>query len=147
VAADEHRRQEKLPPEESMRLLSSVALGRVVFTARALPAIRLVSHVVDGDQVVIRTGADAPVTAELISGRGTVVAYEADLIDPADHLGWSVTVIGEARQVADPRQAEAYRWALRSWEASGADQIITIQAGMVTGFRLVHDPALPAEAP
>jgi hypothetical protein len=32
-----------------MSLLASVPLGRIVFTARALPAIRPVSHLVDGD--------------------------------------------------------------------------------------------------
>jgi hypothetical protein len=34
-----------------MRLLETVSLGRVAFTARALPAIRPVSHLVDGDHV------------------------------------------------------------------------------------------------
>ena len=37
-----------------MRLLETVWLGRVVFTARTLPAIRPVSHLVDGDHIIIR---------------------------------------------------------------------------------------------
>ena len=46
-----------------MRLLGSVSLGRVVFTARALPAIRPVTHLVDGDHVIIRTDRDAAITS------------------------------------------------------------------------------------
>jgi hypothetical protein len=70
-----------------MRLLGSVSLGRIVFTARALPAIRPVCHLVDGDHVIIRTDSSAAITSELRAEAGTVVAYEADAIDPAEHLG------------------------------------------------------------
>ena len=37
----------ELTANESMRLLASVAVGCVVFTDRALPAIRPVNHLVD----------------------------------------------------------------------------------------------------
>jgi hypothetical protein len=77
-----------------MRLLGSVPLGRVVFTARALPAVRPVSHLVDGDYIIIRTDRNAAITSELRAEAGTVVAYEADAIDMAGHLGWSVVVVG-----------------------------------------------------
>ena len=42
----------------AMRLLASVDYGRVVFTLAALPAIRVVNHLVDGDRIIIRTRAD-----------------------------------------------------------------------------------------
>jgi uncharacterized protein len=44
-----------LSPEECMALLASVPVGRVVFTHRALPAIRPVNNVVDRGSVIIRT--------------------------------------------------------------------------------------------
>jgi hypothetical protein len=91
---DEQRRLEELSPEESIRLLGSVSLGRIVFTARALPAIRPVNHLVDGDYIIIRTDGNSPIISELKSEPGSVVAYEADTIDPAEHLGWSVVVVG-----------------------------------------------------
>lgn len=133
---DERRRLEKLPPQESMRLLGSVSLGRIVFTARALPAVRLASHLVDRDHVIVRADADAPITSKLTSEAGTVVAYEADAVDPAEHLGWSVTVVGLAQQVTDPAAAAAFRRALSSGTDSGEDQVISIHASLVTGFRL-----------
>jgi len=127
-----------------MRLLGSVSLGRIVFTARALPAIRPVTHLVDGDYVIIRTDSGAAITSELRAEAGTVVAYEADVIDLAEHLGWSVIVVGVAHRVIDMDEAAFYRRALRPWVSGAKDQVIAIHADMVTGFRLVAD--LPAAA-
>jgi hypothetical protein len=122
-----------------MRLLAGVPIGRVVFTARALPAVRPVCHLVDGDYIIIRTDGNAAITSELRAEAGTVVAYEADAIDMAEHLGWSVVVVGVAHQVIDPDQADVYRQALRPWVSGAKDQVIAIHADMVTGYRLVPD--------
>src|SRR5690242_12797074 len=83
TVADELRRLEELSPQECMRLLRSIAVGRIVFTARALPAVRPVCHLVDGDDIVIRADDGAPIVSALKSASGSVVAYEADAIDPA----------------------------------------------------------------
>ena len=61
----EPRRLEELSPRESMRLLATVSLGRVAFTARALPAIRPVNHLIDGDYVIVRTDGQASITSAL----------------------------------------------------------------------------------
>ena len=137
----ELRRLEELDPRESMRLLGSVPLGRIVFTARALPAVRPVSHLVDDDHVIVRADSGVAITSALRAEPGTVVAYEADAIDPVDHLGWSVTVVGVAHQVTDPVAADAFRRALRHWADGANDQVISISPGTVTGFRLVDDSA------
>jgi hypothetical protein len=134
----------ELSPQESMDLLGSISLGRVVFTARALPAIRPVNHLVDGDYVIIRTDISAPITSELKAAAGTVVAYEADTIDQAEHLGWSVIVVGVAHRVIDPDEAAPYRLALRAWVTGTKDQVVAIHADMITGFRLA--PATTAAA-
>ena len=132
---DEQRKLESLSSLESMQLLASVSLGRVVFTARALPAIRPVNHLVDGDYIIIRTDSGTPITSEVRAG--TIVAYEADVIDPVEHIGWSVIVVGAAHRVTDPDEAASYRRALRPWVAGTKDQVIAIHADIVTGFRLV----------
>jgi len=138
----EARRLEKVSPRESMRLLGTVSLGRVAFTTRALPAIRPVNHLVDGDYIIIRTDAEAAITTSLRSESGSVVvAYQADMIDYAEHLGWSVTVVGLAQQVVDPDDAATYRRALRPWVEGEKDQVIAIHAELITGFRLVPDLA------
>jgi hypothetical protein len=133
--AGEPRRLEELGPRESMRLLGTVTLGRIAFTVRALPAVRPVRHIVDDGHVIVCADSGIAITsAERKSG--TVVAYQADAIDPAENVGWSVTVVGVAHQVADPAAADFFRSALKQWADDGSDQIISIRPGMVTGFRL-----------
>jgi hypothetical protein len=143
----EGRRLQTLSREESLRLLGGVALGRVVFTRHALPAIRPVNHLVEDDKIIIRTQPDSALGEAVGTDGGTVVAYEADMIDPADHLGWSVIVIGRATHITDKRLADHYREALRPWVSGTFDDIVVIKAEMVDGFRLVggavaqRDPA------
>lgn len=135
------RRLEALPRAESLRLLSTVSLGRLVFTHLALPAIRPVNHAVAGDQVIIRAYLGTAISSAVHDQAGTVVAYEADLIDPDTHLGWSVIIVGRATRLTDPAEAARYRELLRPWVVDGADDIIVIQADMVDGFRLVETAA------
>src|SRR6266568_1769967 len=93
---------EILDREDCLELLAAVPLGRVVFTDRALPAIQPVNFVLDGEDVIIGTAAGSKLAA---ATRGAVVAFEADDFDQAVHMGWSVTVLGHARQVDDPDEA------------------------------------------
>ena len=132
------RRLEALPRAESLRLLGTVSLGRLVFTHLALPAIRPVNHAVAGEQIVLRAYLGTAISTAVRDGFGTVVAYEADLIDPDTHLGWSVIVVGRATRLTDPAEAAEYRKLLQPWVVvDGADEVILIQADMVDGFRLV----------
>jgi hypothetical protein len=129
------RSKQTLSRDESLRLLGSVPIGRVVFTHLALPAIRAVGHLVDGDQVVIRADLGEAIAAVPGPEGGTVVAYEADMIDPDDHVGWSVVVVGRAWRL-DTSEDTGYRKALRPWVSGIPDDIIAIQADIVDGFRL-----------
>jgi hypothetical protein len=132
--SDQRRGPAELAPAECMSLLSAVPFGRIVFTARALPAVRLASHLVDGGRVIVRAGNDAAIISPGMAG--TVVAYQADAIDPARNLGWSVTVVGMAHPVTAPDTAAAFRQALSGLADGGDGQVITIDVGLVTGFRL-----------
>ncbi len=131
------RKLEALPRGESLRLLSTVSVGRLVFTHLAMPAIRPVNHMVDGDQVVIRAYVGSAIDTAVGNNAGMVVAYEADLIDPDTHLGWSVIIIGRACRLPDGAVADRYRQLLQPWIEGGSDDVIAIRADMVDGFRLV----------
>lgn len=131
------RQLEALPRKESLRLLASTSLGRVVFTHFALPAIRPVNHIVEGDKIIIRTHLGTAI-ASAVDGTGTVVAYEADVIGPDDHLGWSVVVVGRASRVTDPGEIARYTRVLRPWVSGDLDDVIVITADMVDGFRLTR---------
>jgi hypothetical protein len=115
-------------------------MGRVVFTHQALPAIRVVNHLLDDGHVIIRSHLGTALTVAAGFAAGVVVAYEADAIDPGDHLGWSVVVTGTARLVRDPGEAARYKQQLHPWVAGNMDQVIRISTEMITGFRLDGSP-------
>lgn len=113
---------------ECLRLMSTAAVGRIVFTEQALPAVAPVGFVVDGEDVVIPV---PPGSRLLAATRGAIVAFQADDLDAAGRSGWSVTVVGRARVVRDP--GESAREALRPW--TGAEFIL-VSCGRVTGQRV-----------
>ncbi|MFJ8816996.1 pyridoxamine 5'-phosphate oxidase family protein [Amycolatopsis thermoflava] len=118
---------------ESLNLLGSVGVGRVVFTHQALPTIRPVNHVLHDGCVIVRTHPGAA----LLSAIGTVVAYEADFIHEGDRIAWSVIAIGYARRVG----------AREPWLAGEWTEVIRIDPELVTGFALDGDDELPADLP
>ncbi len=140
---DEQRSLQQLSRTKSLELLGSIGMGRLVFTHRALPAIRPVNHLVEGESVIVRATSGAAITSA--AGRnGVVVAYEADAIDAETQLGWSVIVVGTARLLTDEDAAARYRGRLRPWISGAVDDVITISADIVTGFRMVADQPVGA---
>jgi nitroimidazol reductase NimA-like FMN-containing flavoprotein (pyridoxamine 5'-phosphate oxidase superfamily) len=123
----------ELTTGECWQLLASVSIGRVVFTHRAMPAIRPVNHLVEGRTIVIRMHLGAAIA----SRAGSVVCYEADQIDADRHTGWSVIVTGLARLVTDPGAITRYAAALEPWMAGEMNQVVAIEPRFVSGIRLV----------
>ncbi|MGZ5396079.1 MAG: pyridoxamine 5'-phosphate oxidase family protein [Mycobacterium sp.] len=127
---------QKLDEVEAMRLLASVAYGRVVFTLNALPAIRPVNHLVDDGTIIIRTRLTTAISAAVRSARELIVAYEADSLDNETRTGWSVVVTGRAHPVTDADQISRYEQLLRPW-VNRADNVLAIEPDIVTGFRIM----------
>lgn len=131
---------EVLPRSECLRLLRTAVVGRVALTASALPTVLPVSFVVDGDEIVFRTGRDAKLDA---ATRDAVVAFEVDEIDPTTHSGWSVVVTGVAREVTDPGLLSEERVrALPGWGSDGHGRVVALATDLVSGRRLA--PRVPA---
>ena len=132
------RRMEELTRPQCLELMGSVQVGRLAFVHNALPAIRPVNHLVDGDLIVIRATIGAAITREVSIGRhGMTVAYEADAIDTARQVGWSVIVVGPARLLTDQSAIDRYRARIEPWVQGPADEVISISADMVHGYRMV----------
>lgn len=132
------RQMEELSADEALHLLGTAELGRIVFTRHALPAVRPVNHVLDRGDIIVRVQDGSTLTALLAAehGAGVVVAYEADDIDPGEHLGWSVVATGYATAVTDPDEIERYVRLLEPWATGSASGAIRIRPDLVTGFRL-----------
>lgn len=137
------RHVRRLDRAEALRLLGTVSLGRIVFTHQALPAVRPVNHFLDGENVIVRLHDGATLTSIVAptDAAGVVVAYEADVIDPETHLGWSVVVTGYAHRVTDTQDLARYAGTLQPWMQHDAmNAALRIEPDLVTGSRLTVEP-------
>ena len=141
---DDRRLLRELPRDEALRLLAEARMGRVVFTQRALPAIRPVNHAVVDGHLIIRTNLGSAL-ASAVGGPGTVVAYEADAIDEDTRTGWSVVVTGMALLVREPAEKSRYEGLVEPWIDNSADCVLRMHPDIVNGYRLVPaDETMPA---
>ena len=131
------RELRELTRNESLNLLASVPVGRLVFTHHALPAIRPVNHLVDGQKIVIGLTAGSAL-ARAAAADGIVVAYEADSLDVIRHTGWSVVVVGIALLETAPGDLAAYRESVRPWLSGATADIVSITCEIVTGCLLTE---------
>jgi len=121
-----------LDREQSLALLATTDIGRIIFARSALPAVDLVTFVVDGSDVAIRTGGDARTIAVLANA---IIAFQTDDFDRTDRLGWSVTVTGLATLVTSPADIDRLSPMLRPWGSAGghSDRFLRIRADVVSG--------------
>jgi uncharacterized protein len=94
-----------LSTEECFRLLATTQLGRLALSHQALPTVLPVSSILDRRRIIIQA---TPGSALAAARRGSVVAFEADDIDPRTYLGWTVVVTGHLHEVTDPTALMMY---------------------------------------
>lgn len=124
-----------LERDECLRLLGTATLGRIGVTLGALPAVLPVNFVLDGDRILVRTGAGTKLDA---ATRGAVVAFEVDHIDPVSQGGWSVVVTGVATEVtADDDLRGIETLPLSRWAPCGGSHVVAISTELVAGRRIV----------
>jgi len=119
-----------------MRLMGTVPIGRIVYTRQALPAVEVVNFALFDGDIVIRTSAEGKLAA---ATRGAVVAFEADSVDLDRHVGWSVTVLGQARVVDGAQAGRLEQVALTPWAPGPHAHFICIAPTMVNGRWLGSD--------
>jgi nitroimidazol reductase NimA-like FMN-containing flavoprotein (pyridoxamine 5'-phosphate oxidase superfamily) len=130
---------EVLSREDCLDLLGTAILGRVAVTTQALPTIVPVNFRFDGTEILIRTGRGTKLDA---ATHNTVVAFEADEIEPARRAGWSVVVTGVAREVTDPEElADAQNLGLERWAPGPDHRLVAISTTVVSGRRILPKSA------
>jgi nitroimidazol reductase NimA-like FMN-containing flavoprotein (pyridoxamine 5'-phosphate oxidase superfamily) len=139
----DRQRLEVLGREQCMALLEIVLVGRLVFTEDAMPAVQPVNFRVHRGHIVIRVAGGAKLRAA--TGH-SVVAFEADELDPDLRSGWSVTVVGHAELIADVDELVTLSgtW-LQPWADGRRDHFVRILTERVTG-RWLHLPVVTAGA-
>jgi hypothetical protein len=95
-----------------------------------LPTIELVSYVVAGPDLILTIGAEQGVLRAMDA---RVIAFETDEIDPADHSGSSVHVVG----VASRYGPDAGCGSMTEWDGPGPDSSyrLRLPIGQVRGRR------------
>jgi len=127
---------EVLGRDDCLALLRTVPVGRIGLSMHALPVVLPVNFVVDDDhdRLVLRTAEGAKLRAALM---GAVVAFEADLINPMNHTGWSVLVRGSSSVLIDRDEIDAARrLPLRPWANEATDFWVTVSTDLVSGRRV-----------
>ncbi|TDV42540.1 pyridoxamine 5'-phosphate oxidase family protein [Actinophytocola oryzae] len=127
-------RLEVLDRAECLALLGTVRVGRLFFTEGALPAVQPVNFRLYQEQVVIRVAGGAKLGA---AAAHSVVAFEADDLDPDLRAGWNVTAVGRAERITavDDLVAVSGMW-LRPWVDGRRAHFVRIGLEKVTGRRL-----------
>jgi hypothetical protein len=125
--------------EECLQLLGGATIGRLAVTVDALPTVVPVTFRLVDRRLLVRTGPGPRVAAAY----DAVVAFEADDFDPADRTGWSVVVIGVAREVrsgvdadADAGGPTAAALDPDSWPSTPDGRLVTITTEVVSGHRV-----------
>ncbi len=132
----------ELTAAECLALLPTVPIGRLVHTARALPAVTPVTFVLGRDGIFLRTSAAG--TGLRAAQGGVVVAFEVDEFDRELRTGWSVVVLGHAREVHDPAVlAEVARLGLEPWAGGDREHVVHVSLEVVSGRRVGQLPPWP----
>ena len=123
---------QQLTRDECLLLMASVSMGRIIYTRQALPAVELVNFALDNGDIVIKTDGDGKLA---VATRRAVVAFEIDCLD-AQQAGWSVTAIGQSREVTDTEDiGRLQKIDLSSWTYGTRECFIRVSPELLNGRR------------
>jgi uncharacterized protein len=133
-------RLEVLSPAECIELLAQERFGRVGVSVAALPVILPVNYTLFGGSVLFRTVAGTKLAA---ATRRAVVAFEVDSYRDDGRAGWSVLVVGEARELTGEQELERAREVgLEPWGApEAASHFVVVEISQVSGRRFERGAA------
>jgi uncharacterized protein len=122
----------ELDRDECLSLLAHGDIGRIVFTEAAMPAAQPVSYLLDGEEVLFRTG-DGP---SFHATHRAVVGFQTDHVDRTTRTGWSVLGVGRAYEVVDSERLAALPHGRPDAWAPGACHVVAVPLQHLTGHRL-----------
>lgn len=132
----------ELSRRECLMLLSTRPIGRIVYTARGLPAVVPVTFLFElgsgAEEVLVCCVRPSWLLAPLDQA---VVGLEADQLEHTMNGGWWVTVVGRAERVRDELEAATLRADPR-WprQIDESEAILRLNPELASGRRIA--PAL-----
>jgi CBS domain-containing protein len=125
---------ELLSEQECRRLLRQARVGRVAVSVGEVPAVFPVNYVVAGEDILFFSADGTKLRAAMANA---TVTFEVDHVDPFTETGWSVMVVGQARERTEPTViVGAKRAGLRPWAAGDRFHLVAIAMDFVSGRRL-----------
>jgi uncharacterized protein len=123
-----------LSREECLKLLgTAAAVGRLVYTEKALPVVHPVVFVLDGDCVVLRV----PDGSATLAARDTIVAFQIDDVAPDLSRGWSVMAVGHVTEVEEEARLVRLRGLPLASRGYGEhDRYLVVDLELLTGRRI-----------
>lgn len=125
---------EVLDEAECRRLITEEHVGRLGFSADALPVIFPVNYLSDGERIFFRSETGQKLKA---AASGAVACLEIDHFDRFGHTGWSVLATGRLELRRDDalggREMPVVPWAL-----GGETQLIALSIELLSGRRIHH---------
>jgi nitroimidazol reductase NimA-like FMN-containing flavoprotein (pyridoxamine 5'-phosphate oxidase superfamily) len=132
---------ERLSRAECRQLLPSASVGRLAVPTPQFPTLEPVSFaLIEGELIV---AAKAGSAGEAVAA-GTVVSFEADVLDHVGRSGWSVTISGEIEDL-DADVAALVRPFLVPWPVADGDRLLLVRSERITGQRVVAAPSASPE--
>ena len=124
---------ERLTRAECRQLLPGATVGRLAVPTPNFPTVEPVSFAILDGEIVVAARADSAADAVPI---GTVLTFEADVLDHAHQGGWSVVVSGPVEEL-DHDVMPLVRAQLAPWPAADNDRLLLIRSERITGHRIV----------
>jgi nitroimidazol reductase NimA-like FMN-containing flavoprotein (pyridoxamine 5'-phosphate oxidase superfamily) len=129
---------ELLDEAQCRQLLHEGMVGRVGLSRHALPVIVPVNYAMIDEQITFWSAPGMKLDA---ARARTVVAFEVDRFDEIRRLGWSVLVVGVAREVDDLAVVERARHVgLRPWVDGDRGHLVQIGPEFISGRRITPSP-------
>jgi hypothetical protein len=131
---------ENLESQQCWELLRQVSVGRLAVWIDDHPDIFPLNYAVDHGTLVFRTGEGTKLGGALGE---TPVALEADGVDAASGMAWSVVVKGQAAPLAGTEEIlDSASLYLFPWQAGRKDHFVRITPDTITGRRFKVTPPL-----
>jgi uncharacterized protein len=126
---------EVLDRSTCLGLLQTVVIGRVAWvTDSGDAAVVPVNFVMVDDGIVFRTAEGHKLDAVQ---EGRRLCFEADDVEPALHVGWSVMITGTAEVVTDADEIRRLELSpLAPWDPAPKPFFVRIRASEMTGRRI-----------
>ncbi len=124
-----------IDPRGCRQLLEAVSVGRLAVVEDGLPAMVVLNHAVDGDDVLFRTGEGA-MLARLTHDGPVPAVFEVDSAFPIGRSGWSVIVKGSLMREGHPARWAHAREKIATWAGGERDVVLRLHVHEVTGRRV-----------